>query len=244
MLHERVTSTQSILTDDHFKVISSEHTGGMITSAALSALSKFLSLSFIHGASARTIEAMAAISQAVTGCKFEAMDEATDEVPMLGCYMETSEMLCSGSYSEDLVDDSYMHPLLCWCPSPSYFAPAISKCILKRWWLTSMISGAMLRETDILAMLRTVLHIAQDERSSLTLRSVAETTLVDVTRILFDRSGEMIQQQHREVCVRGYDAQVLCAVLDFFCSVIRTTPDPVEDAALQKVTDSSLFLLG
>ena len=89
----------------------------------------------------------------------------------------------------------------------------------------------MLQEDDILGMLKTVLHIAQDERSSLTLRSVAETTLVDITRILFERAGDMAQRQGEEarspfapqcmltavvgvqVPAGRYGADVLCAVL-------------------------------
>jgi len=65
------------------QVIQSENTGGLITSASLSALSKFLSLGFIHKASADASQAMSAISRAVNGCKFESVDDATDEVVIL-----------------------------------------------------------------------------------------------------------------------------------------------------------------
>jgi len=61
-------------------------------------------------------------------------------------------------------------------------------------------------------MLKTVLHIAQDERSSLTLRSVAETTLVDMTRSLFDRADAIIAAQQLlhegEARPDSYDGEV------------------------------------
>jgi len=166
------------------EVILSEQTGGLITSAALSAVSKFLSLGFVCSDS-KGATAMAAVCKAVTGCRFESMDDSTDEVVVL-------KLL------------SIIHTCF--------------RCS----------AGATLEEEDVLALVKAALDIAKDELTSLTLRAVAETTLVDLTRILFECHGEAQLERNR------YRPEVLGAVLQYFCGIVQTTAEAAEDAALQK----------
>ncbi|OQE02896.1 hypothetical protein PENVUL_c037G00574 [Penicillium vulpinum] len=90
------------------QVIRSSSTSAAITSLALIAITKFLSYKIISGDSARLAEAMQLLSSALTHCRFEASDSATDEIVLLQVLnlMESiilspgGESLCNESVSE------------------------------------------------------------------------------------------------------------------------------------------------
>lgn len=63
-------------------VIRSEETSGLITGVALSSMDKFLK-SLITVDSTNAARAMALIAEAVTHCRFEATDYASDEVVLM-----------------------------------------------------------------------------------------------------------------------------------------------------------------
>ncbi|KAF2754597.1 Sec7-domain-containing protein [Pseudovirgaria hyperparasitica] len=65
------------------QVIRSSSTSAPITSLALIAITKFLSYNIISRESPRLSEAMQLLSAAITNCRFEASDPATDEIVLL-----------------------------------------------------------------------------------------------------------------------------------------------------------------
>lgn len=62
------------------EIVRSGDTSGPITSVALSALDKFITLELIHPGSPSLIPALQDLSEAGTHCKFEASDSVSDEL--------------------------------------------------------------------------------------------------------------------------------------------------------------------
>lgn len=91
--------------DPFLEVVSSQSTTGLITSLALTAISKFFSYKVLSKDSANIEVALAHVSIAVTHCRFEATDQAEDDGVLLQLLRLMEDIVC-GPTGQLLSDDS------------------------------------------------------------------------------------------------------------------------------------------